>query len=315
MPIIVYTNCPTLQPGCFLYDSPLLNAPATGAPGFYSDGIKVYTVIASGMITQEQFCSALTTTTTTTALPGIVTTGLQVYIDPSVRPPVNDIVYDVKNPSSPVVCGYISNPTGFYNSTLYSGGIFQLNGTDQWINLFKVATNFYYTLTFTTGFTFQIVMRKSNAGGFKNGSTFIGNNQVGTRLGGTCLNRKLKVYDNAFATNHFYYENGEGGSGYTEFSSPDNGNTNWHMYTFVSTTGSNFSSPVLLYVDNSSTPYSVPDRSITAGCFEYLVLGNFDNGGGNSFKGDIGAFTFYDGILTQQQISQNYTKLMSRFLS
>lgn len=231
------------------------------------------------------------------ATASIVTTGLQVYIDPAVKPPVDDVVYDAKESSS-VICGYINNWASVYNSSSF-GGIFQLNGTDQWISLFKVAASFYYRLTFTAGFTFQIVMRKSNAGGgFKYPSTFVGNNQNPN---------KLKVYDSAFARTNFFFESNYG---YTEFASPDNGITDWCMYTFVSSNAEN--STVSLYKNNVTTPYTISDRSMASGYFDYFVLGNYDNGG-VPFKGDIGAFTFYNRVLTSTEIVQNYNALTPRF--
>lgn len=67
----VYTNCPTIAIGCFLYTDSSLTTPVTD--GIYSDGTNVY-YLSGGQVISEGLCNPPTTTSTTTIAPTTTTT-------------------------------------------------------------------------------------------------------------------------------------------------------------------------------------------------------------------------------------------------
>ena len=73
MPQNVFSSCPTITVGCFLYTDSGLTTPAPN--GQYSDGVDVFTVSGgAGEITSSATCSSFTTTTTTTSTTTTTTT-------------------------------------------------------------------------------------------------------------------------------------------------------------------------------------------------------------------------------------------------
>jgi len=222
--------------------------------------------------------------------PSIAKSGLNLYIDPSIAAPSGSTIYDVTS-GLPVSCGTIANSGGVYSTDF--GGIFKLNGNDQWLKLFG------YRVSFSAGFTLQIVMRKSNAGGgFKIPSTIAGNFQPPYQF---------KIYDSALGNQKFFFE-ADYGYNMMPLSSDT---TDWCMYTFISSNANN--STVSLYKNNEPTNYSIPDKSVQSGYYDYFVIGNFQDAGGYSFKGDIGAFAFYGRELNTTEISQNFDVFKTRF--
>ena len=67
---------------------------------------------------------------------------------------------------------------------------------------------------------------------------------------------------------------------------------------------------ISLYKNNQSTAYSI-NGSIASGTLN-LRIGE-DNPNSRFFKGDIGAFLFYNRVLTFSEINNNYYNFSKRF--
>lgn len=76
----VYTNCPTIAIGCFLYTNSSLTTPVTD--GYYSNGTK-YFFVSGGQVISEGLCNPPTTTTTTTTTTSTSTTSTSTTLPPT----------------------------------------------------------------------------------------------------------------------------------------------------------------------------------------------------------------------------------------
>ena len=219
----------------------------------------------------------------------VVSSGLQLYIDPSIVAPNGTTVYDVKDRYNPVSCGTINNSGGVYSNSF--GGIFQLNGSNQSITITPAQS-------FNAGCTIQVMLRRSNAGGnYTNFSTVFGSRSP----------NKLICFDSNSGTQNYHLESDNNGG---TFVNPvfTNNIPDWYLLTFVNNNQSN--GLISLYKNNQSQAYSI-NGSITSGTLN-LRIGE-DNPNAIFFKGDIGAFLFYNRVLSFSEITNNYYNFSKRF--
>jgi len=221
----------------------------------------------------------------------VINSGLQLDIDPSIVAPNGTTVYDAKNPSSLVTVGTINNSGGVY-SNQYSG-IFSFNGSNQWVDLSS-------GLTFNAGSTFQIMLRRSNAGGY---STF-------SCLFSTRTNPVFNCFDSLGTQNYSIETQAKGSTAVSP--TFNNDIPDWYLLTVVSENKS--SGDVSLYKNDLSQAYTVTGASAASGTYTNLRFGaDVSNYLGDYFKGDIGAFLFYNRALTLSEIAYNYSIIAKRF--
>lgn len=219
----------------------------------------------------------------------VIPSGLQLYIDPSIVAPNGTTVYDVKDRYNPVSCGTINNSGGVYSNSF--GGIFQLNGSNQSITITTAQS-------FNAGCTIQVPLRRSNAGGnYTNFSAVFSARSP----------NKLICFDGSDGTQIYSLESDNNGGALVNPVFTNN-IPDWYLLTFVNNNQSN--GLISLYKNNQSQAYSI-NGSITSGTLN-LRIGE-DNPNARFFKGDIGAFLFYNRVLSFSEITNNYFVLKSRF--
>ena len=218
-----------------------------------------------------------------------VLSGLSLYIDPSKVPPNGTTVYDVNK----VSWGTITNSGGtVYVPNQYSG-IFSFNGSNQWVDLSS-------GLTFNAGSTFQIMLRRSNAGGYSTFSCLFSNR----------TNPVFNCFDSLGPQNYSIETQAKGSTAVSP--TFNNDIPDWYLLTVVSENKS--SGDVSLYKNNLSQAYTVTSASAASGTYTNLRFGaDVSNYLGDYFKGDIGAFLFYNRALTLSEIAYNYNIIAKRF--
>ena len=222
-----------------------------------------------------------------------VLSGLSLYIDPSKVPPNGTTVYDVNK----VSWGTITNSGGTVYVPNQYGGVFSFNGTDQCIDLTS-------GLTFSAGCTFQVMLRRSNAGsGYDTAAAVFANIDGST----------LSLYD-SLGQQNYYIESSYKGA--TQVSPVFNNNIpDWYLVTLVNSYNNNsIQGDISLYKNNLSTAYTITSASIPSGTLTNLRIGGDPLSYlGIFYKGDIGAFLFYNRVLTLSEIAYNYNIIAKRF--
>jgi hypothetical protein len=220
----------------------------------------------------------------------LISSGLQLYIDPSIVAPIGTTVYDVKNKYNPVSCGTINNSGGVYSTSF--GGIFQLNGSNQSITITTPQS-------FSAGCTIQVMLRRSNAG---NGQYTTFSTVFGSRS-----SDKLICFDGSSGTQNYSLEsNNNGGAAVSPVFKNDI--PDWYLLTYINSNATN--GLISLYKNNQSTAYSI-NGSIATGTLNLRIGEDYNNG--RFFKGDIGAFLFYNRVLTFPEIANNYYNFSKKF--
>jgi hypothetical protein len=226
----------------------------------------------------------------------VVSSGLSLYINPSIVAPISTTVYDVNN----VACGTINNSTAFYDSNQY-GGIFTFGGGNQSIIITPA-------LSFIAGCTIQVMLRRSTAG---NGqyTTF------STVFGSRSPNKLICFDSNGGTQNYTLESDNNGGTSVSPIFNSQTGGLisgsaipDWYLLTFVNSNATN--GPISLYKNNQTTAYSITG-SLSSATLN-LRIGE-DNPNSRFFKGDMGAFLFYNKVLTLSEITQNYYNFAKRF--
>ena len=227
----------------------------------------------------------------------VVSSGLQLYIDPAIIPPSSTNVYN----TSGTLVGTINNSTGVYRSDI-NGGVFRLDGSNQSITITPA-------LSFNAGCTIQVMLRRSTAG---NGQYTTFSTVFGSRS-----TNKLICFDSNSSTQNYNLEsdNNGGTSVSPIFNSQTGGLENgsaipdWYLLTFVNSNATN--GPISLYKNIQTTAYSI-NGSLSSGALN-LRIGE-DNPNSRFFKGDMGAFLFYNRVLSSAEIKNNYYTISPRFL-
>jgi hypothetical protein len=83
----------------------------------------------------------------------------------------------------------------------------------------------------------------------------------------------------------------------------------WYLLTLVNNQSNG--GKMSLYKNNSSISSSIDNASISSNTYNLRIGG--DAYGGGNFKGDMGAFLFYNRVLTLSEIAQNYYSFAKRF--
>lgn len=222
------------------------------------------------------------------AVASVITSGLSLYIDPSIVAPSGTTVYDYIGNN----VGTINNATGVYQTT--NGGQFQFDGGNQSISINK-------TLPFTTtGITLQIMLQRSNAGaGFKDWSTLFSSR---------VFPNSFIVFDSISGTQNFSIE----GQGVSITTSLASSNTDWCLITVtLAASGSN---NYTIFKNDISTGYSLTGTvypNFSNFSFNFRI--GEDNPNARFFKGNIGNFLFYSRVLASSEITQNFNALKTRF--
>jgi hypothetical protein len=172
----VYTNCPTIAIGCFLYTNSSLTTPVID--GYYSNGTK-YFFVSGGQVISEGLCNPPTTTTTTTT--STSTTSTSTTLPPSdnfivgnsstggVTSDVTPSFYVITSGSFPVNSGdlLLGNHAGFSGIISISvttapsgGGSLSIEINSVQVECISVASAGTYTTTqtFGSGDTFGIFL-------------------------------------------------------------------------------------------------------------------------------------------------------------
>jgi hypothetical protein len=135
---------------------------------------------------------------------------------------------------------------------------------------------------------------------------------VGRRFWGTTEGTGSNVYGFQYmgidSAGLIFASNGKGGNGPDPVvsSSVDVHDTQWHMVTYQYVTGDK----LYLQIDNNQTiGPSFPSKG-QQGTLSYIGA---DNNGSNPISASIGTIMFYNKMLTQQELTQNYNALRSKF--
>jgi hypothetical protein len=219
----------------------------------------------------------------------VVSSGLQLYIDPSIVAPIGTTVYDVKNRFSPI-SGATLSPTGATYSTSF-GGIINFNGTTGYMNLTS-------SLSFSAGLTLQIMFKRSNTSSADN---VIFSNRAGSKY--------LLWLSNSANLNMFSIENPNGYAATTPTLSTNN--TDWNFITLVNQAANNGTSTI--YKNILPTTSSLANSSQLSGTIPAAEIGKDSGGNFRYFAGDVGCILFYSRALSFLEITQNYYTVKGRF--
>lgn len=234
--------------------------------------------------------------------PGIITTGLSLYVDPANYNTYNGGIYVYDMIGSTGLTFSFQNGASFSNT---NNGTFQVDGITS-TTASSVASNILYTMT--SQMTWDVWFKRTN-----DGNTFnmvYSNNLPYLSFRGNGLNRFLFSW-------YTISVSGSTQSQQTMNSPGTYSNNNWYNVTctlfhnVASTTSTANMYVDGLLVNTSTTAIGTVDTVYQPA--QSLHIGNYPGSTKYPFTGNIGAFKIYNRILSASEVLQNYNTLKSRY--